>query len=166
MRRSMTGLAVMAMVTMAGPIAPPAAAAPEKRAMPYYGSIGASLARMRTGPARAYPASWTYRRPDLPVKVVAAFKEWRKVQDPDGTEGWMLAVLLRNTRTAIVRSAEPLPMRSAPSDDAKTLWRAAPGVVGRISECNGGWCRLDVKGQAGFVPVGAIWGVEPGETLP
>ena len=44
--------------------------------------------------------------------------------------------------------------------------RAAPGVVGRISECNGGWCRLDVKGQAGFVPVGAIWGVEPGETLP
>ena len=128
MRRSMTGLAGMAVMLMAGPIAAPAAAAPEK--------------------------------------VVAAFKEWRKVQDPDGTEGWMLAVLLRNTRTAIVRSSEPLPMRSAPSDDAKTLWRAAPGVVGRISECNGGWCRLDVKGQAGFVHVGAIWGVEPGETLP
>ena len=85
MRRSMTGLAGMAVMLMAGPIAAPAAAAPEKRAMPYYGSIGASLARMRTGPARAYPASWTYRRPDLPVKIVAAFKEWRKVQDPDGT---------------------------------------------------------------------------------
>ncbi|MFE8582742.1 SH3 domain-containing protein [Sphingomonas sp. NCPPB 2930] len=166
MRRSMFGLALMAVFLSAGPIAPAAIAAPEKRAIPYYGSIGASLARMRTGPARAYPASWTYRRPDLPVKVVAAFKEWRKVQDPDGTEGWMLAVLLRNTRTAIVRGTEPLPMRSAPNETAKTLWRAAPGVVGRISECNGGWCRLDVKGQAGFVPVGSIWGVEPGEVVP
>ncbi|MGE7206083.1 SH3 domain-containing protein [Sphingomonas sp. NPDC019816] len=166
MRRSMTGLAAMALVMMTGSVAAPAIAASEKRAMPYYGSIGASRARMRTGPARAYPASWNYRRPDLPVKVVAAFKEWRKVQDPDGTEGWMLGVLLRNTRTAIVRGSEPLPMRSAPSDTAKILWRAEPGVVGRISECNGGWCRLDVKGQAGFVPVGAIWGVEPGETLP
>jgi len=166
MRRSMTGLAVLALVMMTGSVAAPAIAASEKRAMPYYGSIGASRARMRTGPARAYPASWNYRRPDLPVKVVAAFKEWRKVQDPDGTEGWMLGVLLRNTRTAIVRGSEPLPMRSAPSDTAKILWRAEPGVVGRISECNGGWCRLDVKGQAGFVPVGAIWGVEPGETLP
>jgi len=165
MRRSMIGLALLSVMLSAGPIAPAAIAAPEKRAMPYYGSIGASVARMRTGPARTYPASWTYRRADLPVKIVAAFKEWRKVQDPDGTEGWMLSVLLRNTRTAIVRGTEPLPMRSAPNENAKTLWRAAPGVVGRISECNGGWCRLDVKGQAGFVPVGSIWGVEPGEVV-
>ncbi len=169
MRRSMAALALIAMTLSmdlaTGLTAPAAVAASEKRAMPYYGSIGATLARMRTGPARAYPASWTYRRQDLPVKVVAAFKEWRKVQDPDGTEGWMLAVLLRNTRTAIVRSSDPLPMRAAPDEGAKTLWRAAPGVVGRISECNGAWCRFDVKGQAGFVPVGSIWGVDPGEVL-
>lgn len=119
MRRSMVGLAIWAATlatgTLAvGPFVPAAQAATEKRALPYYGSIGASVARMRTGPARSYPASWTYRRADLPVKVIAVFKEWRKVQDPDGTEGWMLAVLLRNTRTAIVRGTEPLPMRSAP----------------------------------------------------
>ncbi|WP_322964209.1 SH3 domain-containing protein [Sphingomonas fuzhouensis] len=166
MRRSMVGLAILAMTLTVGPLAPAATAASEKRALPYYGSIGASLARMRTGPGRSYPASWTYRRADLPVKVVDVFKEWRKVQDPDGTEGWMLAVLLRNTRTAIVQGTEPLPMRAAPDENAKTLWRAAPGVVGRISECNGGWCRLDVKGQAGFVPVGSIWGVAPGEVIP
>lgn len=162
MRRAMIGLAVfVGMATTAA-----AGAASEKRAVPYYGSIGASLARMRTGPARSYPASWTYRRPDLPVKVVAVFKEWRKVQDPDGTEGWMLAALLRNTRTAIVRGTEPLPMRASPDENAKTLWRAAPGVVGQINQCGGGWCLLNVKGQSGFVPVSGIWGVELGEALP
>jgi SH3-like domain-containing protein len=39
-------------------------------------------------------------------------------------------------------------------------------VVGRLSECGGGWCRLDVKGQAGFVEVADLWGVEGGERLP
>lgn len=133
---------------------------------PFFASIAAAKARMRTGPARTYPASWLYQRPALPVRVVAAFKEWRKVEDPDGTQGWMQANLLSATRTAIVRGAQPAPMLERPAAGARVMWRAAPGVVGRISQCGGGWCRLDVKGQAGFVETGALWGVDGDETLP
>lgn len=142
------------------------AAAQEKREPPYWASISAGKARMRTGPARTYPASWLYQRADLPVQVVAEFKEWRKVRDPDGTEGWMLGNLISSRRTAIVRGAEPAAMRDRPSSAGRLLWRAAPGVVGRLSECGGGWCRFDVKGQAGFVEVSGLWGVEAGERLP
>ena len=145
---------------------PVAAADATKRTLPYYASISASRARMRTGPARTYPASWLYQRQDLPIKVVAIFKEWRKVADPDGTEGWMQANLLSGTRTAIVHGAGPVEMREKPVSSAKLLWRAAPGVVGRLSQCGNGWCRMDVKGQAGFVQIGGLWGVEAGETLP
>ena len=137
-----------------------------KRKVPYWASIGPSRARMRTGPARTYPASWLYQRADLPVRVVAVFKDWRKVQDPDGTEGWMQGNLLRLTRTAIVRATEPVAMRTAPSSEAKLAWQAAPGVVGRISECARGWCRFNVKGQAGYVEVDGLWGIAPGEPLP
>ena len=35
----------------------PAIAADTKRSVPYYASISATRARMRTGPARTYPAS-------------------------------------------------------------------------------------------------------------
>ena len=121
---------------------------------------------MRTGPARSYPASWLYRRADLPVRVVAQFKEWRKVEDPDGTQGWMQANLLSEARTAIVRGAQPIAMLDRPEPGARLMWRAAPGVVGRVSQCGNGWCRLDVKGRAAFVEQGGIWGVEPGEVLP
>ena len=145
---------------------PVAAADATKKSVPYYASISASRARMRTGPARTYPASWLYQRQDLPIKVVAIFKEWRKVADPDGTEGWMQANLLSGTRTAIVHGAGPVEMREKPVSSAKLLWRAAPGVVGRLSQCGNGWCRMDVKGQAGFVQVGGLWGVEAGEALP
>ena len=158
--RPFTGLAVLAIVA-----APLGAVTPKKKP-PYFASIAASRARMRTGPARAYPASWLYQRADLPVRVVAVFKEWRRVEDPDGTQGWMLASLLSGTRTAIVRGAQPVAMLDRPATGGKTLWRAAPGVVGRVSQCGNGWCRLDVKGQAGYVEVSGLWGVEPAEALP
>jgi SH3-like domain-containing protein len=147
-------------------VSDPAVAADVKRTVPYYASIAATRARMRTGPARTYPASWLYQRQDLPIKVVAIFKEWRKVADPDGAEGWMQANLLSSTRTAIVRGTAPVDLREKPDVSSRLAWRAAPGVVGRLSQCGNGWCRIDVKGQAGFVQTGALWGIEAGEALP
>lgn len=143
-----------------------ALAAEAKKTLPYFASISAGRARMRTGPDKTYPASWLYQRADLPVRVIATFKQWRKVEDPDGTQGWMLAALLSERRTAIVRGAQPIDMRDRPAAGARLAWRAAPGVVGRLSQCAGGWCRFDVKGQAGYVEVGSLWGVEPTERLP
>lgn len=151
---------------VAGVVAADVADAQEKRATPYWASIGASRARMRTGPARTYPSTWLYQRAGLPVQVVRIYKEWRKVRDPDGAEGWMQGNLLRETRTAIVRGAAPIAMRDAPEPGARLAWRAAPGVVGRLSECADGWCRLDVNGREGYVEVGGLWGVRPGEVLP
>ncbi len=161
MRTSLLAATLLAVV-----LSSPAPAADEKRKTPYLASIQASRARMRTGPARTYPASWLYQRAGLPVRVIAMHKEWRKVEDPDGTQGWMQGNLLSDTRTAIVKSARPIEMRERPSTGAKLMWRAAPGVVGRVSQCGDGWCRFDVMGQAAFVEASGLWGVEPGETLP
>ena len=157
----MRALALLAALSLALP-----AAAQDRPDPPYWASISAGKARMRTGPARTYPASWLYQRADLPVRVVAVHKEWRRVRDPDGTEGWMLGGLISSTRTAIVRAPAPVPLRERPSAAARLAFRAAPGVVGRVSECGAGWCRFDVKGQAGYVEVAGLWGVEPGERLP
>ena len=157
-----SAIAGLAMLTVDGG----ALAADARTALPYYASINAGRARMRTGPDKTYPASWLYQRADLPVRVIATFKQWRKVEDPDGTQGWMLAALLSERRTAIVRATQPVEMLERPSAGARLLWRAAPGVVGRLSECGNGWCRIDVKGQGGFVEVAGLWGVEGTERLP
>lgn len=166
MRQAATCAVTCAILTFTPLAAVGPAGAETRPSLPYYASISAAKARMRTGPARTYPASWLYQRPDLPVRVVALFKEWRKVEDPDGAQGWMQSNLVSATRTAIVHGKAPAAMLDRPTPAAKLLWHVAPGVVGRISHCGGGWCRLDVKGQAGFVEVGALWGVEAAETLP
>jgi SH3-like domain-containing protein len=135
-----------------------------QRKPPYFASISAGKARMRTGPGRQYPASWLYKREDLPIKVVDIYGEWRKIEDPDGTQGWMQVNLLSDARTAMVKGTI-LSMRDAPRFNARVTWRAAPGVVGRISRCSGGWCYFDVHGRGGYVEISHIWGADPNEVL-
>lgn len=135
-----------------------------QRKAPYFASINAEKARMRTGPGRNYPASWLYRRKDLPVRVIGEYNEWRKVEDPDGTQGWILRNLLDDKRSAIVTGAVT-ELRAAPRFNAPINWRAAPGVVGLISKCADGWCWFDVRGRGGYVEQSHIWGTEPGEVV-
>jgi SH3-like domain-containing protein len=132
---------------------------------PYWASIGAGQARMRTGPGRQFPASWLYQRPDLPVKVIAVYPNWRKIEDPDGTQGWMQANLIAADRTGLV-TGDVRPLRDKPSENGTIIFRAEPGVVGKLSDCKRGWCKLDVKGRMGFIAASHIWGVDPEEAKP
>jgi SH3-like domain-containing protein len=141
------------------------AAAQQRRQTPYWASISAGQAMMRAGPGENYPGLWLYVRPDLPIRVVEIYRNWRKIEDPDGTRGWMLVNLLSDTRTALVRGDSPRPMHERPDEGSPIRFRAEPGVVGRISRCAGGWCRFDVRGRAGFIRTDHVWGVGPNESV-
>ena len=141
------------------------AEAQRERKTPYWASISATKAMMRTGPGRNYPATWLYLRADLPIKVVETYPNWRKVQDPTGETGWMLQQLLSDTRTALVTGTEPRPLHEAPDAASAVRYRAEPGVVGRLSQCAAGWCLLDAGGRQGFIRTDHFWGVDPNETI-
>lgn len=148
----------LATVIMASAVAP----AHAEKKPPYWASISAGEARMRTGPGRQFPASWLYQRANLPVKVIALYPNWRKVEDPDGTQGWIQANLLSSDRTGLV-VGEVRPLRDKPNGSGNIIFRAEPGVVGKLSECKRGWCKLDVRGRMGYIEAGHIWGVETEE---
>jgi SH3-like domain-containing protein len=158
--------AKLALAGMTVALALPAGAALVQKKVPYFASISAGKARMRTGPGRTYPASWLYQRADLPVKVVAVFEKgsWYKVEDPGGTQGWILGALISETRTALI-TGEVADLRDSPRVAGRVTWKAAPGVVGRVSKCARGWCYFDVKGRGGYVETRSLWGVEAEETL-
>jgi SH3-like domain-containing protein len=143
----------------------PSPAAAQQRRPPYWASISSGRAMMRTGPGQNYPATWEYRRADLPIRVIEVYRDWRKIQDPDGTTGWMLVRMLADQRTAIVRGQEPQPLHEAPDQASPVRYRAEPGVVGRVSRCAGGWCQFDVRGRGGYIQIARIWGVDRGETI-
>ena len=160
MRRAIA-LAVVLFVTTLSP----AAEAQKERKTPYWASISASEALMRSGPGKNYPAKWLYKRADLPIKVMEVYPSWRKIQDPDGETGWMLVNLLSDTRTALVSGTERRPMHEAPDSTSRVRYLAEPGVVGRLLKCASNWCDFEVRGRRGYISTDHIWGVDPGESF-
>lgn len=151
-------------LALAATVAAPAVA--QERPVPYWASIAAGQALMRTGPDRTYPALWLYKRRDLPVKVLQVVGPWRRVQEQDGSSGWMLATLLAARRTGVVTGGGLTPIRSGPSADSEMLWQAEPGVIGRISKCDGQFCRIEIGEKVGYIQESAIWGTDPNERVP
>ncbi|MEO6113768.1 MAG: SH3 domain-containing protein [Sphingomicrobium sp.] len=132
---------------------------------PYWASIASGEAMMRTGPGRNYPGIWLYKRRDLPIRVVQTYPNWRKIEDPDGQQGWMLVTLLSDRRTAIVKPGSPRDIRVKPAANAPVRYRAQHGVVGRIDQCDGAWCRIEIGKRKGYISQGDIWGTSETETI-
>jgi SH3-like domain-containing protein len=153
------GLVIAALLGLAAP------AAAQEKTPPYWASIASGEAMMRTGPGKNYPGIWLYKRRDLPIRVVKTYPNWRLIEDPDGTRGWMLVTLLSDRRTAIVRPGEPRPIHERADPASRVAYLAEPGVVGRIDRCESGWCRIRIGKREGHVRAGDIWGLNAGETL-
>ena len=146
------------LVSAVVPAAVSAPAAAQSIAVPYWAAIRSDTVNMRVGPGEDYRIEWVYHRAHLPLKVLRTMEGWRLVQDPDGARGWILSRFLTRDRGAIVKSAEMAEMRVNPADDAKLLWRLKPGVTGKLGDCTGGWCHLDLGGRAGYVRASSLWG--------
>jgi SH3-like domain-containing protein len=155
----MRTLAVAALLMLATP------AVAQDKTPPYWASIASGEAMMRTGPGRNYPGTWLYKRRDLPVRVIKTYPNWRMIEDPDGTRGWMLVTLLSDQRTAIVKPGESRAIHIEPSEASRVRYRAEHGVVGRIDKCQSGWCRLQIGKRQGYIAQGDIWGLSEGEQL-
>ncbi len=137
------------------------AAAPvqaQDREVPYWASLRFDEVNMRVGPSESYPVDWVYHRVMLPVKVVRLYQGWRRVRDQDGAEGWIVARLLDPERTAVVIGKGLAAMRAEGNAASALRWNLEPGVVGKLGDCDGGWCELDVRGHKGWAEQRRLWG--------
>ena len=153
------GVLIAALLSLAAP------AAAQDKQPPYWASIASGEAMMRTGPGKNYPGVWLYKRRDLPVRVVKLYPNWRLIEDPDGTRGWMLVTLLSDKRTAIVKPGDPRKVHERADESSRVAYLAEPGVVGRIDKCSGGWCRIKFGNREGHIHSADIWGVSEGEQV-
>ncbi|WP_336511984.1 SH3 domain-containing protein [Sphingomonas arenae] len=140
-------------------------AAAQDKPVPYWASIASGEAMMRTGPGKNYPGVWLYKRRDLPIRVLRRHESWRLIEDPDGARGWMLVALLSERRTAMVKPGKPRAIHVRPDGNSRIAYQAEPGVVGRIDECTGSWCHIQIGKREGYVRAGDIWGVDEGEVV-
>mgnify|MGYP006156268283 CR=1 FL=1 len=55
-------------------------------------------------------------------------------------------------------------LRTTKAIDA-VIAKLEPGVVLKLSECNGNWCRAETGGVSGWLSQNEIWGAYPGEAF-
>ncbi len=145
----------------------PAAATDEDVGLkvPRFVSLHSDKVNLRAGPGRQYPIEWVLTRKDMPVEVTAQFEHWRRIRDWEGTAGWVQERMVAGRRTVIVGKGAERPLHQQPDAASAVVARAAPGVVGRLIECQGPWCRVETDSLSGWMRRTEIWGVYPDEAV-
>src|SRR5919108_2081271 len=110
--------------------------------IPRFVSLRSNEVNLRTGPGTTYPVEWVYVRRGLPVEVIAEFDVWRRIRDWQNTVGWVHQSMLDGKRTALIVGSDR-GLLQEPTDTAPLVARLAPGVIARLLECDGPWCRLE-----------------------
>lgn len=130
--------------------------------LPRYVSLKGGEGNARRGPSLSHRIDWVFRHPGMPLRVVAEFGHWRRVEDQDGAGGWVHYSLLSGVRTAIVIT-DMAELRARPDGNGSVIARAEAGAIVRLNECNKDWCRVSGGGEKGWVVKTSLWGVDPGE---
>lgn len=130
--------------------------------LPRFVSLRASEANVRRGPSLSHRIDWVFKRPDMPLQIVAEYGHWRRVIDRDGQGGWVHYRMLSGARTVLIEG-EGTTLRTRPEPDALENAIVEAGVVARLGECNPDWCELTAGGYRGWVEKTQIWGVTQAE---
>lgn len=140
---------------------------PNSLPLPRFVSLRSNAINLHVGPGKNYPIEWKYIRQGLPIEIIAEFDTWRRIRDCQGTEGWVHKSLLSGRRTVCILD-KIRPLRNKPSEKSQIIAHLEPGVIGKALECEGNWCKIEVKSPMGtykgWLKRRCIWGVYPNET--
>ena len=134
---------------------------PSGLSVPRYVTLANGEAAARSGPSDDNRVVSVYKARGLPVQIVAETDDWRRICDPEGGLVWMKKRLVDGRRNVINLKAEPLALRSRPTDGAGANGWLAPRALAAFDKCEKGWCRLKAGKIKGWVPQAEIWGVAP-----
>ena len=71
----------------------------------------------------------------------------------------------KKERRLRVKPGPPFPCVTQRAVSAPVRYRAEPGVVGRIEQCDGTWCHIEIGKRQGFIAQSDIWGASEGEAI-
>ena len=130
--------------------------------MPRFVSMKAAEGNVRRGPSLTHRVDWVFKHENMPLKIVAEYGHWRRVQDAEGQGGWMHYSLLSGARFVTVQD-EKIRLYRTPNDQAATKAYAERGALLRLGSCVEEYCEISAQGASGWAKKSMIWGVNASE---
>ncbi len=136
--------------------------------VPRFVSLKSDRVNVRIGPSREHDIAWTFVQSGLPVEIVGEFENWRRIRDWEGKQGWVLPLAAvqppYGSRHPMGKS-DRTPLRSRSRSDADIVAELDPFVLTTVSECAGGWCRVNGENYDGWLDQTRLFGVYPDELI-
>ena len=133
---------------------------------PYFVSIKVSEVNLHVGPGKNYKVLCKYISKFLPVLITAKYDHWRRIQDPEGTVGWLHKSQLSTRR--YVLAMKSCYLRENSNETSKVLATIKKNVVMRLQEVRGNWCKISIKYKhktfKGWIYKSNVFGVLTNET--
>lgn len=120
-------------------------------------SLRTDKVNLRSGPGLHYPIEWVYKKKHFPVKVLAEFYNWKKIEDYQGTQGWIHRNLLSKKRTIIFKKKRTSLYKKA-NNQTEVRAYIEPNNIAEIIICDSGQCKVKVGSYKGWVVCKDIWG--------
>jgi SH3-like domain-containing protein len=136
--------------------------APDK--LPRFASLRSDEVNLRVGPGETYPIEWVLKRKEMPIEIVEEYQNWLRIEDWQGDKGWVLGRMVSDRRAVVVAGAVR-DLHHDPDPASPVVARAEAGVIAKLLQLKGGWCRIEAGGYRGWVRRDEVWGVFPQETL-
>ena len=144
--------------------APPDIGPVTKQPLPRFVSLKGAEGNARRGPGLTHRIDWVFTTKGTPLRVVAEYENWRKVEDFEGFGGWVHFSLLSVARTVIV-TTDMAQFHALPDPASPVTFQAERGVLARLLECQIDWCRVNADGEKGWGPKSVMWGVRQDEVV-
>ena len=125
--------------------------------LPRFMSLVNDKTNMRTGPGIEYPIDRIYLKENYPLKVIAEYGNWRKIEDIDGSTGWILRSLLSLKRYGVIMNGTQ-DLFKTPENRRQITVSAEQDVLGTLNQCTDNWCEMEVGGFTGWINLENIWG--------
>lgn len=144
--------------------------------LPRYVTLKSNEVKLRVGPGKNYKTIYIYKCINYPVKIIAEFDNWRKVEDVEGTVGWIHQNLISGVNYAIIKKnillskkklAYSLPadeslLFKAPDENSQPIAKFKFNVIAKIITCEKEWCKLKHGNFTGWIRKINLWGVKGG----
>lgn len=133
---------------------------------PYFASIKRSPVNLHVGPGKNYKAVSKYVIKNIPVLINAKYDHWRRITDPDGTQGWLHKNQLSDKRY-VITIKDNVKLMSGTNDNAKVVAMINKNVTMKLNEIRGSWCHINCQSKnekfKGWVKKTDVFGTFDGE---
>jgi SH3-like domain-containing protein len=123
-----------------------------------FASLKSTKVNLRVGPGKEYPIIWVFMKSNLPIMLLAEFKEWKKIKFLDETEGWVHQNMISRKNTAIVTA--PYAVLYRYESDSQPMAKVEKNAIVKILKKDKDWIKIELNKIKGWMKKQDLWGID------